>query len=232
MPIAPPIEQSTPARLRVGEMSEVYSRLAPLYKIWQRLMHRRSLRAALELAAVRNGERVLEIAVGPGTVFESLARANPDGMTIGIDLTPGMLERTRRLLQLGSLTRPGLCRSDALRLPFADAGFDLVFSSYFLDLLSTADIETALGEMRRVLRPSGRLVLAYLRCGERPGKGPSKAWFDRIWNAFYWFAPVLLGGCRPIGLASYLPSAGFTIIEQRRITEHGIPAEIILARRV
>ena len=103
-----PIQESTPARLRVEEMPEVYSRLAPLYQIWQKLVQERSLRAALELAAVRNGERILEIAVGPGMVFESLAKGNPDGMTVGVDLTPGMLERTRRRLQHASLTKPGL----------------------------------------------------------------------------------------------------------------------------
>ena len=218
-----PIQESTPARLRVEEMPEVYSRLAPLYQIWQKLVQGRSLQAAFELAAVRNGERILEIAVGPGTVFESLAKANSNGVTVGLDLTPGMLERTRRRLQHASLTKPGLCRCDARRLPFANESFDLVFSSYFLDLLSTADIETAVSEMRRVLRPSGRLVVTYLSHGN--------PWFNRVWNALYFLAPVLLGGSRPIGLADYLPSAGFTITERRRIAERGIPAEVILARK-
>ena len=218
-----PIEESTPARLRVEEMSGVYSRLAPLYQLWQRFVQGRSLRAALDLAAVRNGAQILEIALGPGTVFESLAKRNPGGVTVGVDLTPGMLERTRRRLQHASLTKPGLCRCNALRLPFAAESFDLVFSSYFLDLLSTADIETAIGEMRRVLRPSGKLVICYLSLGN--------PWFDRAWNVLCWFAPVLLGGSRPIGLAAYLPFVGFTITERRRIVERGIPAEVILARR-
>lgn len=228
---AAPIRESTPARLHVEEMPEVYSRLAPLYKVWQRLVHGRSFQAALELAAVHNGERVLEVAVGPGTVFESLARSNPDGLTIGLDLTPGMLASTRRRLDRASLTKPALCLADARRLPFADASFDLVFSSYFFDLLSAADIETALAEMRRVLRPSGRLVIVYLCCGNSPGKGPSKGGFDRLWNALYWLAPLLLGGCRPISLTSYLPSAGFRITDRRRITERGVPTEIILAQK-
>ena len=218
-----PIQESTPARLRVEEMAEVYSRLAPLYQLWQKFMQGRSLRTASELAAVLNGERVLEIAVGPGTVFESLAKGNSDGVTVGVGLTPGMLERTRRRLQHASLTKPGLCRSDARVLPFANESFDLVFSSYFLDLLSTEDIETAVGEMCRVLRPSGRLVVTYLSRGNR--------WFDRVWNALYFLAPVLLGGSRPISLTAYLPSAGFTITERRRIAERAIPAEVILARK-
>ena len=222
------IRESTPARLHVEEMPEVYSRLAPLYKIWQRLVHRRSLQAALELAAVRNGERVLEVAVGPGTVFESLARTNTAGLTIGTDLTPTMLESTRRRLEHASLTKPCLCLSDARRLPFPDASFDLVFSSYFFDLLSAVDIETALGEMRRVLRPSGRLVVVYLLCGDPPGKNS----FDRLWNALCLLAPVLLGGCRPISLTSCLPTAGFSITGRRQITELGIPAEIILAKKI
>jgi len=234
-----PIRESTPARLRVEEMPEVYSRLAPLYKIWQRLVHGRSLRAALELAAVRNGERILEIAVGPGTVFVSLAQANPDGVTIGIDLTPGMLDRTCRRLQHASLRKPALCRCDALRLPFPDESFDLVFASYFLDLLSAEDIEIAVGEMRRVLRPSGRLVVTYLLCsagrgnsdGKNAGNGHGNKCFDRLWNALYFLAPVLLGGCRPISLSDHFPSAGFPIAERRRITERAIPAEVILARR-
>jgi len=229
-----PIHESTPARLRVEEMPEVYSRLAPLYKIWQKLVHGRSLHAALEMAALCNRERVLEIAVGPGTVFESLGRANPDGLTIGIDLTPGMLDRTRRLLRRASLTKPALCRSDALRLPFANGSFDLVFSSYFLDLLSADDIEIAIDEMRRVLRPSGRLVVTYLLrgAGRENGRshGRGNSWFDHLWNALYFLAPVLLGGSRPISLIDYLPSAGFSITERRCITERGIPAEVILAR--
>ena len=254
------MEESTPARFSVREIREVYSRLAPLYGLWQRFAQGRSLRAALELADVQKGERVLEVAVGTGTALQSLARKNPAGITIGLDLSPAMLERARRRLQkrdsgIGpalivaersrvsgnpnfecrvanheidrSLTRaarmPALIQGDARSLPFADASFDLVFASYLLDLLSVADIATALGEMRRVLQPSGRLVLIYLRQGNRR--------FDRLWNAFYWMIPVLLGGSRPIGVADSLPAAGFAVIECRRIVERCIPAEVVLARR-
>ena len=257
LPIIVSIEESTPARFSVREIREVYSRLAPLYGLWQRFAQGRSLRAALELADVQKDERVLEVAVGPGTALESLALRNPGGITIGLDLTPAMLERARRRLQEKpgvrrqksggrrdsgnpnfecrvanheidrSLPRaarmPALFQGDARSLPFADASFDLVFASYVLDLLAVADIATALGEMRRVLQPSGKLVLIYLRQGNRR--------FDRVWNALYWLAPVLLGGSRPIRVAESLPSAGFSVIESRRIVERGIPAEVVLARR-
>ena len=217
------IEESTPARLTVRQVRDVYSRLAPLYGLWQKLAQGRSQKAALELADVRNGDRVLEVAVGPGTALESLARSNPAGVTIGMDLTPAMVERARRRLQRGSLTRPALCQCDARFLPFANQSFDLVLASYLLDLLSTADIASAVAEMRRVLRPAGRLVLVHLSRGN--------LWFDRLWGFLYWLAPEMLGGSRPIQLAAYLPSAGFTVAASRRMVRWGIPAEVILARR-
>ncbi len=121
------------------------------------------------------------------------------------------------------LRSPALAQCEASSLPFAEGSFDLVFSSYLLDLLSPADIATTIREMRRVLGPSGRLVLLHLSLGNR--------WFDRLWGFFYWVIPTLLGGCRPIRVAEYLPEAGFAVLQALRITQWGVPAEVILARR-
>ncbi|MBI4463241.1 MAG: methyltransferase domain-containing protein [Acidobacteria bacterium] len=217
------IGESTPARLTIPEIVDAYSRLAPLYGVWEVLTAGRARKLALELANVHNGEAVLEVAVGPGTALESLARANPAGVTAGIDLTPAMLQRTRRRFRCRSLSPPALLQADVRFLPFTDNSFDLVFSSYLLDLLSISNIEKALQEIRRVVRPSGRLVLVYL--------SPDKPWFNRIWGFFYWMVPMLLGGCRPIRVETYLPQAGFRVLQTHRIVQWGIPAEIILARR-
>ena len=218
------IEESTPTRLTVPEVQDAYSRLAPLYGFWEALAEGRARKLALELANVRSGgETVLEVAVGTGTALQSLARANSTGVTVGTDLTPAMLWRTRRRFRRRSLASPALCQADARLLPFGDSSFDLVFSIYLLDLLSIPDIEKALQEMRRVMRPSGRLVLLHLR--------RDNPFFDRLWRFFYWMVPMLLGGCRPIGVAPHLPSAGFAVVQAHRIMQWGIPVEVILAKR-
>ncbi len=216
-----PVEESTPAKLRDEEIRGIYTRLAPLYGIWERLVETRARESALELAAVRDNEKVLEIGVGPGTALERLASSNPGGTTIGTDLCSGMLRRANQRVSPALQAPPPLCQCDARSLPFADHSFDLVFSSYMLDLLSASDIAIAIQEMRRVLKPSGRLLLLHLSLGNR--------WFDRFWGLFYWLVPTLLGGCRPIRLTAYLPHAGFAVREARRITQRGVPTEVILA---
>jgi len=216
-----PVEESTPAKLRDEEIRGIYTRLLPLYGIWERLVETRARESALELAAVRDNEKVLEVGVGPGTALERLAGSNPGGTTIGVDICFDMLQRANQRVSLALQAPPPLCQCDTRSLPFADHSFDLVFSSYMLDLLSASDIATAIQQMRRVLKPSGRLLLLHLSLGNR--------WFDRFWGLFYWLVPTLLGGCRPIRLAAYLPEAGFAVREVRQITQRGVPTEVILA---
>ena len=218
-----PIEESTRALLTVPELRDVYSRLAPLYRIWEKFTESKARSFALELARVSNGERVLEVAVGTGTAFEQLARNNSLGFTAGVDITWAMLKRTVGMFGRPSLRVPNLCQCDARFLPFPEKSFDLVYCAYLLDALSEPDIEQALRELRRVMMPSGRLVLVYLSSGH--------LWFNLLWGAFYAIMPNLLGGCRPIGLRSMLPQAGFAVQQFRRIAQWGVPSEVILAVR-
>ena len=217
------VKETTPAKLSVRQIRDVYSRLAPFYGFWEKLTESRAKEVAFELSAVRDGERILEVAVGRGTMLKRLALANPHGFTVGADLTAAMLERTRRRLRQNPRVRAGLCQCNACALPFAARSFDCVFSSYLLDLQSAADIEKTLREWYRVLRPAGKLVILHLSAGN--------LWFDRIWRIAYGIMPTLLGGCRPLRLAAHLPAIGFSVLENRRITQSGIPSEVILARR-
>ena len=211
------------ALLAVPELREVYSRLAPLYGIWENFTESKARSFALELAHVRDGERVLEVAVGTGTAFAQLARLNSHGFTVGVDITWAMLKRTDGLFRRPSLPAQNLCQCDARFLPFPEKSFDLVYCAYLLDALSEPDIEQTLGELRRVLTPSARLVLIYL--------SSRHPWFNRLWGVFYAIVPNLLGGCRPIELRSMLPQAGFAVQQSRQIAQWGIPSEVILAVR-
>ncbi|MBI4442093.1 MAG: methyltransferase domain-containing protein [Acidobacteria bacterium] len=224
-----PIEEFAPARLTHSQIHGVYSRLSPSYGIWEKIAERQPAELALELAAVGPGEKVLEVAVGPGNAHMHLARdigrGTVGGATVvGADLTPAMLARTARRFRQEALPVPLLCRCDACSLPFADQSFDLVFCAYLLDLLSVESIAEALREMRRVLRPGGRLALVHLGMGHTG--------FNRIWGFFYWLIPTMLGGCRPIRVVPHLPALGFEVLQAREVLCLRIPSDVILARRV
>lgn len=96
---------------------------------------------------------VLEVAVGTGL---NLPEYPLDSRVTGIDLSPEMLELARR-----RISRSGhdvdLRTGDAQDLPFDDASFDVVVCTY--SLCNIPDPAAAIAEMRRVLRPGGRLVL-------------------------------------------------------------------------
>jgi len=106
------------------------------------------------------GERILE--VGPGTGYYSLdvARAlGPDGRLDIFDLQPEMLGHTeRRARDAGLAVHP--CQGDATSLPYEDASFDGALLVTVLGEIP--DQVRALGELRRVLKPGGRLVVGEL----------------------------------------------------------------------
>ncbi len=109
---------------------------------------RTAVRDALQLEP---GQRVLDLAAGTATSSAALARTGAD--VVGCDFSLGMLRVGKQAGHEGV----ELVAGDALRLPFADAAYDAVTISF--GLRNTADVDLALREMRRVVRPGGRLVV-------------------------------------------------------------------------
>jgi SAM-dependent methyltransferase len=108
---------------------------------------------AANFAATR-GRKVLEIGCGMGTDGAQFARAGAD--YTGIDLTDAAIELARQRFAVAGLSGNFLV-SDAESLDFPDELFDLVYSHGVLH--HTPDIEAAIGEIYRVLRPGGRAVI-------------------------------------------------------------------------
>lgn len=111
----------------------------------------------IEAAALRPGERVLDVACGTGIVARRAAeRVGPTGAVAGLDLNPGMLAVARSAAPPdGSIEWH---RASAEAMPLPDETFDVVLCQ--LGLQFVPDKSAALREMRRVLSSGGRLVLS------------------------------------------------------------------------
>jgi ubiquinone/menaquinone biosynthesis C-methylase UbiE len=125
-------------------------------------------RRLLELAALRPGEAVLDVACGTGLVtLEAARQVGPDGRVLGTDLSERMVERAAEAAAGLGLGQARFARMDAEGLDLPDGGFDAALSA--LGILYCPDPARACREMRRVLRPGGRTVVAVWgerrRCG-------------------------------------------------------------------
>lgn len=153
--------ERVPERDKQSRVGGVFDRVAPRYDLMNDLMslglHRVWKAFAVNVARVRPGERVLDVASGSGDLARAFARrAGPAGEVWMTDINRRMLERGRdRLYDEGRLLPVAQC--DAERLPFSGDYFDCVSVAFGLRNMTRKDI--ALAEMARVLRPGGRLVV-------------------------------------------------------------------------
>jgi arsenite methyltransferase len=124
------------------------------------------------------GERVLDVGCGAGfDAFMASLMVGPQGRAVGVDVTEAMVALGRAALDAWPLANLELLVAAAEELPLADAAFDLVITNGAMNLV--ADKARAWREIRRVLRPGGRLALADVLLDEAvPDAFPaeSRAW--------------------------------------------------------
>jgi demethylmenaquinone methyltransferase / 2-methoxy-6-polyprenyl-1,4-benzoquinol methylase len=197
----------------------MFDRIAPVYDAMNRLMTAgldRSWRRATVDAVVTPGDRVLDACCGTGDLAIAAARAG--GKVTGIDFSRPMLERARR-------KAPDIewVEGDALALPFGDASFDAATVGFGARNLS--DLERGLAELRRVLRPGGRVAILEITTPQGLLAPFYRFWFDGVIPAA---GKVLPGGSAytylpasvrrfpdPKGLAKLMDEAGFGDIRWR-----------------
>jgi arsenite methyltransferase len=111
------------------------------------------------LGPVNKGEHVLDVGCGGGvdTIIAALL-VGPEGKAMGVDPVPEMVERARRNLAKTHLTNVTFTEAPGEALPFHDESFDVVLSNGVFNLVP--DKDKALGEVFRVLKPGGRLMMA------------------------------------------------------------------------
>lgn len=207
------------ARIAQAMIPGIYSRIASVYDLWALLTESRARRRCLELAAVSDGEDVLEVAVGTGLAFVQILEANPSGRVEGIDLTPAMLARADRRARRSGADNYRLRIGDAHRLDFPDQSFDVLVNNYMFDLMPESDFPVVLGEFRRVLRPGGRLAMVNMTEGVR--------WNSGLWPRLYRINPAWLGGCRGVTLLPWLSLCGFRRLTREYVSQLTFPSEVV-----
>ena len=173
-------------------------------KSWRRIAVR-----ALKPSLVE-GARVLDVACGTGDLSLVLAEAGAVRV-VGLDFCRPMLEIARRKAEADSRAIP-FVEGDALRLPFADETFDAATIAF--GLRNLAGVAEGLRELRRILKPGGRLAVLEFSSPVVPGfRALFRFYFTRVLPR----VGGLLSGSR--GAYEYLPDSVLRFPDQRRLAE-------------
>jgi ubiquinone/menaquinone biosynthesis C-methylase UbiE len=159
------------ARRAFGRPTGVLGRLGGI--IMAR-MNRSIARRAIDLLGLEPGDRVLEIGFGPGVAVELLARDGMAGWIAGIDPSVEMVEQARAR-NAGAIAdgRADLRRGSVEQVPFESSTFDRALA--INSMQAWPDAVTGLREIRRVLRPGGRVVLGFTRRSGQSREGLAEA---------------------------------------------------------
>jgi ubiquinone/menaquinone biosynthesis C-methylase UbiE len=206
-----------------SDVVDAYSRVAPLYNVWSYLTESKAAQKVVELAEIRDGQRILEVALGTGLLFARILRLNRTGETFGVDLSPAMIAKAKKHLEGISGEHCHLQIANAYHLPFDSNAFDLLINNFMLDLLPEEDFTVVLREFHRVVKPGGLLVVSTMSFG--------KKWYNAIWYRVAKHFPQLLTGCRPVEIRRYLEKTGFELLQSVRVSQNTFPSEIVKARK-
>jgi demethylmenaquinone methyltransferase/2-methoxy-6-polyprenyl-1,4-benzoquinol methylase len=181
------------------QVQAMFDRIAGVYDRMNSVMtvgmHHRWRERAADLAALKPGDRALDVATGTGDLAVELAsRVAPGGEVVGSDFSERMLELARQ-------KAPELRfeHGNALDLPYDDGEFDAATVGF--GARNFSDLPAGLREMTRVVRPGGRVVILEITTPERP----PLSWFFRLW--FDRLVPLLGRVAGDPDAYSYLPSS-------------------------
>ena len=178
------------------QVKAMFDRIARVYdrmnSVMTAGMHHRWRERAADLAAVGPGSTALDVATGTGDLAIELARRGAE--VTGCDFAPAMLEIARG-------KAPGLTfeEGDALRLAYPGNSFDAATVGF--GARNFADLDRGLGEMTRVVRPGGRVVVLEITTPQKP----PLSWFFRAW--FDHAVPALGRVAGDPDAYTYLPSS-------------------------
>ena len=162
----------------------MFDRIAGVYDLMNSAMtaglHHRWRARAADRAELRPGDAALDACCGTGDLALELAgRVGQEGTVVGCDFSEPMLDLARRKAAAREVVQPRFEWADALALPYEDGSFDAVTVGF--GVRNLAELDHGLGELARVLRPGGRLVILEITQPRRPPLSAFYSlWFERI----------------------------------------------------
>ena len=154
MPAAPAEDARFIPALRFNVLTPLFDSVATVA-----VRDRTIKRLVLEHAAIQPGEDVLDVGCGTGTLALTAARSAPNANYIGLDADPAILDRARKKAAAAGVDI-SFDQGMSNALPYEDDSFDVVLSTLFFHHLPDDSKHGTARELRRVLRPAGRLVVA------------------------------------------------------------------------
>src|SRR5262249_35880564 len=134
--------------------------------------------ALLDKATIQTGHRVLDIGCGTGAMVTQIKRIHPDVDVVGLDPDPKALARARRKAERAAVSIQ-FDQGFSDELPYPDASFDRVFSSFMFHHLEPEQREKTLREIRRVFAPGGSLHLLDFSGDEPHSHGLARLFHSR-----------------------------------------------------
>jgi len=207
-----------------GKTRRVYDALSLVYPMSTFFFHSKAHSCALEMSGISDGMSVLEVATGSGEMFHRLVSVNPNGRTVGLDLSPNMAARTQRIVRRKFPEARTQCKAvDARFMPFRDESFDAVICCYLLELLSSDDIVVALQEIYRVLRRRGTFTLVLI--------GQNTEFFNQAYRVCGNLAPAFWGRQVAQRIPELIETLDFRITGDKALRQGFYPSRVLTARR-
>jgi len=206
-----------------AQVRGMFDRIAGVYDLMNTAMtagmHHRWRERAARLAELEPGGSALDACCGTGDLaLELAARVGPEGAVVGCDFSERMLDAARAKAKRRGVAAVRFEWADALELPYSNASFDAATIGF--GARNLADLDRGLAELRRVVRPGGRLVILEITQPTRPPLSAFYSlWFDRIVpllgtlagerSAYTYLPESVKRFPSPHGLAERMAAAGF-----------------------
>ncbi len=186
-----------------------YDRISSSYDLLADASEKHARETGLKALNLQPGERVLEIGFGTGHSLVELAHTvGPNGHVAGIDISEGMAKvASKHLEQAGVADRVELKVAGVPPIPFEDGSFDAVTMSFTLELFPLDSIPGVIDEIKRVLKPGGRLGVVNMATVPADHK---ESTLEHIYKWMHQHFPHIVD-CQPIDSVKYAQEGGLKI---------------------